>query len=150
MAWVEVNLSAIRQNALAVKSHIDCRRLIAVVKADAYGHGLLPVAQTLTNIADLLAVATVSEAAELRKNQIHSPILTLYSNQLTEVEKIVEYIEPKPLNISPSYTVEYVKVEIVYREPRYERYEPYIPPATIQPTILPSRLLVKINHITFN
>ena len=35
MAWVEVNLSAIRQNALAVKSHIDYRRLIAVVKADA-------------------------------------------------------------------------------------------------------------------
>ena len=64
MAWVEVNLSAIRQNALAVKSHIDYRRLIAVVKADAYGHGLLPVAQTLTNIADLLAVATVSEAVE--------------------------------------------------------------------------------------
>ncbi|MDP7279564.1 MAG: alanine racemase [Candidatus Poribacteria bacterium] len=91
MAWVEVNLSAIRQNALAVKSHIDCRRLIAVVKADAYGHGLLPVAQILTNIADLLAVATVSEAAELRKNQIHSPILTLYSNRLTEVEEIVEY-----------------------------------------------------------
>jgi len=91
MAWVEVNLSAIRQNALAVKSHIDCRRLIAVVKADAYGHGLLPVAQTLTNIADLLAVATVSEAVELRKNQIDSPILTLYSNQLIEVEEIVEY-----------------------------------------------------------
>ena len=73
MAWVEVNLSAIRQNALAVKSHIDCRRLIAVVKADAYGHGLLPVGQTLSNIAGLLAVAPVSDAVELRKYQLEGP-----------------------------------------------------------------------------
>ena len=113
MAWVEVNLSAIRQNALAVKTHIDYRRLIAGGKADAYGHGLLPVAQTLTNIADLLAVATVSEAVELRKNRIHSPILTLYSNQLIEVEEIVEY-DLQPTVSAPQLCLATVAVRDCY------------------------------------
>ncbi len=49
--------------------------LLAPVKAAAYGHGLVPVAQTLTQVADWLGVALVAEAAELRAAGVTTPIL---------------------------------------------------------------------------
>lgn len=75
--WVEVDLSAIGNNARQLKALVGPRvRLLATLKADAYGHGALKVALTvLHNGASMLGVATVSEATLLRKAGINAPIL---------------------------------------------------------------------------
>lgn len=78
-SWVEVDLSAIRHNTQAVRSRLAHGvRLMAVVKADAYGHGAVPVAKMALNSgADYLGVATVDEAIQLREALIGAPILVL-------------------------------------------------------------------------
>ncbi len=91
MTWAEVDLTLVRQNALAIKSYVDDRKLIAVIKSDAYGHGLVPVARALRPVADILAVATVNEAVELRNNQIEAPIMILYSSLPQDVSAIIEH-----------------------------------------------------------
>jgi alanine racemase len=75
--WVEIDLSAIGNNTRRLKSLVGPHvRLLATLKADAYGHGALKVARTvLHNGASMLGVATVSEAAPLRKAGINAPIL---------------------------------------------------------------------------
>lgn len=76
-AWVEVDLGAIAHNVRAFRSSLPrgCR-LIAVVKADAYGHGMVRVARTALQAgAAELAVATVDEGAALRAAGITEPIL---------------------------------------------------------------------------
>ena len=75
--WLEVDLSAIGQNAHLVKELVgpDTQVLVSL-KADAYGHGALRVARTvLHNGASWLGVATVSEAEPLRTAGITAPIL---------------------------------------------------------------------------
>lgn len=73
-----VDLLDIKENAESLKVYTS-GKLIAVVKADAYGHGVIPVAETLTSIVDMFAVATVEEAIELRQADISKPILILYT-----------------------------------------------------------------------
>ncbi len=75
---VEVDLNAIQNNALEIKAWTG-KQLIAVVKADAYGHGAIPVSKALHTIADMFAVATVQEGIELREAGIQNPILILFS-----------------------------------------------------------------------
>src|SRR5271154_2351141 len=67
--WVEVDLDALRHNVAAVRRRIGPGvRLTAVVKADAYGHGLAQVGATLMQCGiDAFAVATLSEALSLRQ-----------------------------------------------------------------------------------
>jgi alanine racemase len=74
-----VNLAAIERNTGALRARLgDGTRLCAVVKADAYGHGAVPVARTvLSGGASALAVATAGEAAELRLAGIDAPILVM-------------------------------------------------------------------------
>lgn len=78
-SWVEISLPAVRHNTLAVKRSLAPGvRLMAVVKADAYGHGAVQCARTMLNSgAEQLAVATVDEGVELRKAGIGAPILML-------------------------------------------------------------------------
>jgi len=72
-----INLDAIRENyALACRLAPDSKA-IAVIKADAYGHGMLRVAEALQGVAPAFAVATLDEALELRKAGISTPILVL-------------------------------------------------------------------------
>jgi alanine racemase len=81
---LEINLENLVFNLKQVKKRVK-RSVIAVVKADAYGHGAVEVAQSLTDAgADLLAVAFISEALQLRDAGIHSSILVLFDNELSE------------------------------------------------------------------
>ncbi len=89
-AHVEIDLNAIRANATAIKAHSQ-GQLIAVVKADAYGHGAIPIAEALQTVADMFAVATVAEGIELRKAGIRKPILILFSPLPDLAEDIVAY-----------------------------------------------------------
>lgn len=77
--WAEINLDNLAHNMREVKKNTKEGILIAaVVKANAYGHGAIKSAETfLNNGADRLAVATLSEAIELRKANIDAPILIL-------------------------------------------------------------------------
>ncbi|MBA2286441.1 MAG: alanine racemase [Ktedonobacteraceae bacterium] len=75
--WVEIDLSAIANNARRIKELVGPQvRVLASLKADAYGHGVLKVARTvLLNGVSMLGVATVSEAVPLREAGINVPIL---------------------------------------------------------------------------
>ena len=86
----EISLGAIRRNAEAIKEYTG-KRLIAVVKADAYGHGMIPVAEALDAVADMFAVATVEEGITLRQGGIQKPILILFSSLPEEASPIVEH-----------------------------------------------------------
>lgn len=74
-----IDLDAIAANLSAVRSRAGDRAVLAAVKANAYGHGAVPVARMLQerNAADWLGVATVPEAAELRAAGITAPTLKL-------------------------------------------------------------------------
>jgi Alr-MurF fusion protein len=75
--WVEIDLSAIAHNTRHIATLVGPRvRILASLKADAYGHGAVKVAHTvLHNGASMLGVATVSEAMPLREAGINAPIL---------------------------------------------------------------------------
>ncbi len=78
-AWVEIDLSALAHNVRQIQSLLAPNTtMMAVVKADAYGHGAIDTAQTvLAEGVQWLAVATVPEGIELRQAQIVAPILVL-------------------------------------------------------------------------
>lgn len=78
-AWVEINVAAVQHNVKALKALLRSQTdLMAVVKADAYGHGAVTVAKTaLAAGATWLGVATVPEGIELREAGIQAPILML-------------------------------------------------------------------------
>jgi alanine racemase len=78
-AWVEINLDAIENNILELKkyAHNDAK-ILAVVKADAYGHGSVMITPTLlASGVYMLGVASIDEAMQLRENKISAPILVL-------------------------------------------------------------------------
>jgi alanine racemase len=73
-----VDLAAVRHNLGTVRRLAPRSRVMAAVKADAYGHGVIPVARTLESAGvDALAVACMEEALELRKAHIQAPIALL-------------------------------------------------------------------------
>jgi len=74
--WAEVDRSALRHNAGVVRDRIGSAEMLAVVKANAYGHGLVGVAQTLADDAQLFGVANLQEALALRESLPH-PIVIL-------------------------------------------------------------------------
>ena len=75
--WVEIDLSALKHNLNYAKRNIG-RKVICVIKADAYGHGAVECGKFLeANGADMFAVAALQEAIELRENGIKLPILIL-------------------------------------------------------------------------
>ena len=86
----EIDLLAIKHNAEAIKKHTG-KLLIAVVKADAYGHGAVPVAEILRPVADIFAVATLEEGIALREADIRKPILILFSCLPMQAKQIVEF-----------------------------------------------------------
>ena len=73
-AWV--NLSALNSNLERVRQAAPDSRVVAVIKANGYGHGMVRVANALTD-ADAFAVASIDEALELRQAGITQPILLL-------------------------------------------------------------------------
>jgi alanine racemase len=77
-AWVEVDLEAIAGNVRTLAAEVAPARLLAVVKADAYGHGAVPVARAAIGAGTAwLGVALVEEAQELRRAGISAPVLVL-------------------------------------------------------------------------
>jgi alanine racemase len=87
----EINLDAIGHNIREIKCKLEPKtRLLAVVKADGYGHGATEVSRVcLYNGADELAVATCDEGVALRSNSIFVPILILGYTVENNLERVV-------------------------------------------------------------
>ncbi|MBC2579562.1 alanine racemase [Clostridium sp. DJ247] len=76
--WAEIDLDKIAYNMKQIKLKATSKEIIAVVKADAYGHGAIDIAPVLLeNGATRLAIATLNEGIELRNSGIKCPIMLL-------------------------------------------------------------------------
>lgn len=93
VTYIDVDLDAIAHNVRALKEHIGASvTLMAVVKANAYGHGAVEVAQTaLRHGASRLAVARANEGVLLREAGIDAPILVLSYTPPDEIEAAVAH-----------------------------------------------------------
>ena len=90
-AWAEVNLDNIAHNVREIRRITDKKtEIMGVVKADAYGHGVMEVARTLLeNGVSRLAVSMLDEAIQLRQNGIEVPILILSYTDPGRAEEII-------------------------------------------------------------
>lgn len=110
MAWIEIDLKAIRHNFREIKriarSHFiprpparrnpakrtSCPDVLSVVKADAYGHGMIRVAAALRRLGvNFWGVSDVTEGMQLRKNGFKKPILLLGTPLPTQVKDVVDF-----------------------------------------------------------
>ena len=96
-AWVEVNLGNLENNVLAIRDYLKehCSKMpeiLAVIKADGYGHGSLMCAPTLSACGvSYFGVASIDEGIELRENKIDTPILVLGTSPLWAFENAIKY-----------------------------------------------------------
>jgi alanine racemase len=90
--WVEISLSKLRRNFNRIRDLAGARKVMAVIKADAYGHGAVPVAKCLAECGvDWFGVATVEEALELRAAGIEQPVLLLGGLYMSDPAHLIEY-----------------------------------------------------------
>ena len=98
VATVEINFKALAHNVNRVKHFSPNSKIMAVIKANAYGHGMLEVARQLSSLnaskpplVDSLAVAMIGEAISLRKSGIEMPIIVFHGfadiNDLALIEQ---------------------------------------------------------------
>jgi alanine racemase len=102
-AWVEIDRSALVTNVKALKSILARQTdLMAVIKADAYGHGALKVAETVLEAgAKWLAIATLAEGIQLREAGIIAPILILGATNTPEEAEAIDRYDLQPTIFSP-------------------------------------------------
>jgi alanine racemase len=87
--WAEISRDAFRHNARVVRERVGDAEILAVVKANAYGHGLMGVAETLAEQVQLFGVANLEEAMALRE-RFHLPVIILGPSLPHEMPTIVE------------------------------------------------------------
>ncbi|HEV3394333.1 MAG TPA: alanine racemase [Chthoniobacterales bacterium] len=87
--WAEIDRRALRHNGRVVRERIGSAEMLAVVKANAYGHGLMGVAETLAEQVQLFGVANLEEAMALRE-RFHLPVIILGPSLPEEMPTIVE------------------------------------------------------------
>jgi alanine racemase len=90
--FAEIDLGAIRHN-LEIVSHIvkDDTKILGVVKADAYGHGIKEVSKAIVDYVDYFGVASIDEAAVLRRIGIKKPILVIGAILPEETEGVLKF-----------------------------------------------------------
>lgn len=118
-AWVEIDYGALAHNVRQFKSLLSPRtELMAVVKADAYGHGACSVSQTALEAgASWLAVATVPEGIELRQTGIKAPILVLGATNEPEQIEAIAYWQLQPTIGSPQQALVFSETLSQQKEP---------------------------------
>jgi alanine racemase len=95
--WAEIDLDALADNVRLLKSQANGAALLAVVKANAYGHGAVVVARAaLAAGADRLGVICVDEGEQLRRADITAPILVMGHTPAAEARRLVD------LSLTPS------------------------------------------------
>ena len=111
--WVEINLNLLKQNYLNYKKSLKSgQEIIAVVKANAYGHGDVKVAKALEEIGvKHFAVATVEEGVRLRENGVTGTILILSYTPINFLELVFKFDLMQTV-ISCEYAREICKLEL--------------------------------------
>lgn len=90
--YVKIDLKAIEHNINEVRKLIDDNvKVMAVIKADGYGHGAAVIGNFLKDKVDYFGVATIEEGIELRKNNIDIPILILGYTSYKQYEDLIKY-----------------------------------------------------------
>src|SRR5258708_2962107 len=103
--WAEVSLGALTHNLRAIRKHVNParpagapagaraprRKILAIIKSNAYGHGIVPVARALSKArADWFGVTCSAEGAELRESGIREPVLILTGFWAGEEKRILD------------------------------------------------------------
>ena len=90
--WAEVDLDALAHNYERIRRHVgEKTKLLGVIKADAYGHGAVPVAKELEALgASYLAVSNIDECEEVRLGGVTLPVLMLGFTPADQAERILE------------------------------------------------------------
>ena len=95
--YAKVNLDAIRNNLTAIREYVNYNmdhevKVMAVVKADGYGHGAIPISRELEKLhVDYIAVAIYQEGIQLREEGVSVPILVLGNTHEEAFEELVRY-----------------------------------------------------------
>ena len=90
--YCEINLDAILQNILNIRKNVGNQvKLMAVIKADGYGHGAKEIGHYIKDEVDFFGVATIEEAVEIRKSGLDLPILILGYNSPSLYHLNLEY-----------------------------------------------------------
>ena len=102
-AWVEIDLTALTHNIQQIRTLLSPKTdLMAVVKADAYGHGSVTVAQTVLQAgATWLGVATIPEGIELREAGVEAPILIMGATHTAEQIRAIAHWNLQPTLCTP-------------------------------------------------
>lgn len=89
--WADVSLDALAHNYHAIRGHIPAGcKFLGVMKADAYGHGAVPLSHALVDLgAEYLAVSNIEEAVQIRRGGIRAPILILGYTPVTYAENMI-------------------------------------------------------------
>ena len=90
--WAEIDLDALARNYDRIRRHVgEETKLLGVIKADAYGHGAVPVARELEALgASYLAVSNIDECEEVRLGGVKLPVLMLGFTPADQAERILE------------------------------------------------------------
>lgn len=90
--WAEIDIDALKGNLSAIKRHSGGGKIMAVVKADAYGHGVQNIVPALDNAgADSFAVSNIAEAVALREIGLKKPILILGYTPYENADLLYKY-----------------------------------------------------------
>jgi alanine racemase len=107
-----VDLDALRRNLESLKTRVGSARILAIVKANAYGHGLVPVSRALLRFgADALGVAFLEEGIALRRAGIRAPVVVLGGIIGNQISHFLEY----DLDITASSVFKLEQIEEVAR-----------------------------------
>ena len=90
-----INLSNLKKNYLNIRMKVGPARIMAVVKADAYGHGAREIVSAFNSLGnkkpEYYAVSICDEAVELRKRKVKQPILVFEPFEKSEAEEVFRY-----------------------------------------------------------
>lgn len=90
--WVEINKNALLHNIASVKTQLTSGvKVIGVIKANAYGHGLIEVGRSIEKHVDLIAVDSITEAIQLREQGIATKIVILGYTVLDNLHSVIEH-----------------------------------------------------------
>ncbi|MCD4812105.1 alanine racemase [bacterium] len=121
--WAEIDLNALRWNFKQVRQLVGSKiKILAVVKANAYGHGAVGCASVLEKSGvHALGVASVEEAAELRKAGIRVPLIVFGIVQLDEMDRViqldlqptvVDLVQARALDVAAKKKHRHIKVQV--------------------------------------
>jgi alanine racemase len=89
--WAEVNLKRLEDNLAAIRKKVSPAKVMLIVKANAYGHGLAEVSKALAGKSDYIGVAVLEEGILLRELGVQAPIIVLGGIWREQIHRYLQY-----------------------------------------------------------